>query len=101
MLTCCHCIFHGAGAAAAGTIMTLSLWSTQSLEAVAEGAPGACRFFNLYLLNKRDLVVELVYRAERSGYQALVLTVDSPVVGSNVGNRLSADMASLRRHPFT
>ncbi|KAI7744939.1 hypothetical protein M8C21_016838 [Ambrosia artemisiifolia] len=53
--------------AAAGTIMTLSSWSTSSVEEVASTGPGV-RFFQLY-----------VYK-DRNGFKAIVLTVDTPFV---------------------
>ncbi|KAJ7547238.1 hypothetical protein O6H91_08G076200 [Diphasiastrum complanatum] len=67
-------------AAAAGTIMTLSSNSTCSMEEVAETGPGL-RFFQLYVFNNRNFVVELVHRAELSGYKAIVVTVDTPRLG--------------------
>lgn len=67
-------------AAEAGVPMIVSTFSTRSLEAVREAAPGA-RWFQLYVHRDRGLTEDLVRRAEASGYTALVLTVDVPVLG--------------------
>jgi 4-hydroxymandelate oxidase len=67
-------------AAAAGTIMTLSTFSTVSLEAVQEAAPGP-KWFQLYVHKDRGLTRNLVERAAAAGYRALVLTVDVPLIG--------------------
>ena len=69
------------GAAAAGTIMIASTLSTVSLEDIATAAPGAARWFQLYVHSDRGWTAELVSRAAAAGYQALVFTVDVPVLG--------------------
>lgn len=57
----------------------LSTLSTTPLEEVAqENAP---RWFQVYIHKDRDLTRELVGRAVDAGYEALVLTIDSPVWG--------------------
>ena len=67
-------------AAALGTVFILSTLSTYSIEDVARAAPNGRRWFQLYVY-ATDGAVELVRRAERAGYEALVLTVDTPNVG--------------------
>ncbi|BBH01114.1 Aldolase-type TIM barrel family protein [Prunus dulcis] len=67
-------------AAAADTIMTLSSWATSSVKEVASTGPGI-RFFQLYVYKDRSVVTQLVRRAERAGFKAIVLTVDTPRLG--------------------
>ncbi len=69
------------GAAAAGTLMCVSTLATVTLEDVATAAPGAPRWFQLYVRKDRVWTAELIARAKASGYTALVLTVDVPVLG--------------------
>jgi 4-hydroxymandelate oxidase len=78
-----------AGAAAAGIPFTLSTSSSQALEEVAAAAPGAERWFQLYVI--RDLAYSrtLVERAAAAGYRAIVLTVDLPVLGFRERDRRS------------
>lgn len=66
-------------AAAAGTVMTLSTIASSTIEEVAE--VGGARWFQLYVYKDRGVTEELVKRAVASGYTALVLTVDTPVLG--------------------
>ena len=66
-------------AAAAGTIMCVSTLSTSTPEDVA--ATGVDRWFQLYVFRDPGLTRELVERAQASGFAALVLTVDTPVLG--------------------
>ena len=61
--------------------MTLSTFSTQTLERVAEAAPGAPRWFQMYVYRERAVSVDLAHRAAAAGYTAIVLTVDAPVLG--------------------
>ncbi|RYQ81874.1 hypothetical protein Ahy_B10g100472 isoform C [Arachis hypogaea] len=67
-------------ASAANTIMTLSTMSNYSFEEVASTGPGI-RFFQLYMFKDRNLVTQLVRRAERAGFKAVVLTADRPFIG--------------------
>jgi 4-hydroxymandelate oxidase len=68
-------------AAAAGTVLVLSTLATVRLEDVAAAAPSAPRWMQIYLQRDRAATLELVARAVASGYRALVLTADLPVVG--------------------
>ncbi|GBG75082.1 Glycolate oxidase (GOX)-like protein [Chara braunii] len=67
-------------ASAAGTAMTLSSWATASVEEVASVGPGL-RFFQLYVYKDRSVVEQLIRRAERAGFKAIALTVDTPRLG--------------------
>jgi L-lactate dehydrogenase (cytochrome) len=64
-----------------GVPYALSTMGTTSVEALADAAPGARRWFQLYLWRDRDASAALVERARAAGYEALVLTVDTPVAG--------------------
>jgi len=78
-------------AAAAGTIMTLSSWSSCSIEEVSSSGPGL-RFFQLSVFKDRNFVQQLVRRAENAGYKAIAVTVDAPRLGhreADVRNRFS------------
>ncbi len=67
-------------AAAVGLTMTLSTVASFALEEVAE-AGGGPKWFQLYMPRSRELASSLVDRAERAGYQAIVLTVDTFMPG--------------------
>ncbi|MDX6309430.1 MAG: hypothetical protein QOI06_2476 [Nocardioidaceae bacterium] len=64
-----------------GIPYALSTMGTTSIERLADEAPGARRWFQLYLWRDREASRDLVVRARESGYEALVLTVDVPVPG--------------------
>jgi L-lactate dehydrogenase (cytochrome) len=64
-----------------GVPYALSTMGTTSVEALAAAAPGARKWFQLYLWRDRDASAALVERARAAGYEALVLTVDTPVAG--------------------
>jgi 4-hydroxymandelate oxidase len=67
-------------AGAAGTIMICSTLSTCRLEDVAAAATGPL-WFQLYVYKDRTMTQELLARAEHARYQAVVLTVDTPLLG--------------------
>ena len=71
----------GRVAARVGIPYALSTMGTTSVEALADAAPGARRWFQLYLWRDRAASAALVERARAAGYEALVLTVDTPVAG--------------------
>ena len=64
-----------------GIPYALSTMGTTSIEALAAAAPGARRWFQLYLWRDREASRDFVARARAAGYEALVLTVDTPVAG--------------------
>ncbi|HEU4461071.1 MAG TPA: alpha-hydroxy-acid oxidizing protein [Solirubrobacterales bacterium] len=68
-------------AAAVGAPMIVSTASHFSLEEVAEAGGEAPRWFQLYWPNDPELARSFVERAERAGYGAIVLTVDTFIPG--------------------
>ena len=68
-------------AAAAGTIFCLSTVATASPAEIAREAPEGLRWFQLYVFTDRGVTDDLVAEAVDSGFGAVVLTVDLPVVG--------------------
>ncbi|MGP9744792.1 alpha-hydroxy acid oxidase [Brachybacterium sp. AOP29-B2-41] len=75
----------GAGAAqAAGIPFTLSTLGTTSIEDVAAAAPHGRKWFQLYVMRKREISYDLVERAARAGFDTLQFTVDTPVAGARL-----------------
>jgi isopentenyl diphosphate isomerase/L-lactate dehydrogenase-like FMN-dependent dehydrogenase len=68
-------------AARAGTIMVLSTSATMRPRPVADAAPGAPRWFQVYVFRDRGVTQALIDEACESAYSALVLTVDVPILG--------------------
>ncbi|KAH7324156.1 S-2-hydroxy-acid oxidase [Stachybotrys elegans] len=78
--------------------LTLSSQSTTKLEDVigvnqkchALGRPAPPFWMQLYLYEDAQKSLPLISRAEAAGYQALVLTVDTPVLGNRLCERKTA-----------
>lgn len=68
-------------AAAVGVPMIASTASHFPLEEIAEAGGEAPRWFQLYWPNDPELARSFVERAERAGYEAIVLTVDTFIPG--------------------
>lgn len=68
------------GAGAGGATFVVSTSATVSLEDIARAATGPL-WFQLYVQRDRELTRELVRRAAAASYEAMVVTVDSPVLG--------------------
>ena len=84
MQTVCHEegeLASARGADAAGVPFVLSSVSSYAMEEVAEELGETPGWFQLYPSTEDALVESLVDRAERAGYEAVVLTVDTPVPG--------------------
>lgn len=62
----------------AQVIYIQSTMSTYSIEEVAQAAPKAIKWFQLYIYKERNVSESLIRRAEASNYKAIVLTVDIP-----------------------
>lgn len=56
-----------------------------ALPPLGDGCPAP--WFQLYFLKSRDISKELILRAEKAGYEALVLTVDTAVMGNRLHER--------------
>lgn len=63
-------------------LMILSLFSTTSLEDVAMEAPICTKWQNIYILKDRDITQDVINRAIRYNYRALVVTCDAPILGN-------------------
>ena len=68
-------------AAASGIPFILSSAASHSIEQIAEAMGDAPRWFQLYWVNDRDICASFVERAERAGYAAIVVTVDTLTLG--------------------
>jgi len=67
-----------------GIPYALSTLGTTSIEDVAAAAPGARKWFQLYVWRDRAAGVDLMARAKAAGFEALHLTVDVPVAGARL-----------------
>lgn len=75
------------GAFRAGTAYTLSTIANSSIEEIGESNPDALKFYQLYIFKKdKGVTEELVRRAEKAGFKALFLTVDSPFFGKRIAD---------------
>ena len=73
--------------AESGTCMILSSWSTTSIEEVAAACNDqGLRWFQLYVYRDQTVTADLIHRAERAGYKALVITVDTPILGRRLAD---------------
>ncbi|XP_065334833.1 2-Hydroxyacid oxidase 1-like [Cloeon dipterum] len=68
-------------AEAVGAVFVLSTMSTVALEEVAAAAPRGRNWLQTYIYKDRKLTERLVKRAEKAGFEAIVITVDAPVIG--------------------
>jgi lactate 2-monooxygenase len=68
-------------ASTTGVPMVLSSAASHSIEEVAVAMGDAPRWFQLYWVNDREIVISLVERAAEAGYSALVVTLDTLTLG--------------------
>lgn len=61
--------------------MIMSSWSQVRIEDVAKSAPNGNLWMQTYLNKDRRNTKNIVERAEKAGFNAIVVTVDSPCVG--------------------
>lgn len=87
-------------AAKAGIPMGVSTYATTSLEDVKragdEAVPGNTYMLQLYIFKNRSATEDLVRRAEKAGYKAVMLTVDTPRLGNRYN--MSRNGFGLPRH---
>jgi isopentenyl diphosphate isomerase/L-lactate dehydrogenase-like FMN-dependent dehydrogenase len=84
----CHGLFHADGelataraAAAEQTVLCVSTMTSYSHHEIAEAAPGLTQWAQLYVLNDLGATRAHLDEAVAAGCTAIVLTVDTPVLG--------------------
>ena len=68
-------------AANKNTVYALSTMGTVSPAELAAAVPSSRRWFQLYIMKKREDTLAVIKQARDSGFETLVLTVDTPVAG--------------------
>jgi isopentenyl diphosphate isomerase/L-lactate dehydrogenase-like FMN-dependent dehydrogenase len=89
-------------AAKAGVPFALSTGSITPMEQVKDAAGGRL-WLQLYVWPQRDMTRELIARAKKAGYEALIITVDTPVAPFrpyNLKNGFSIPFKISRRNAF-
>ncbi len=71
----------GRAAASQGIGSILSTAASNTIEDVAEAVGSSPRWYQLYWPAERDLAASFVSRAEAAGYEAIVLTLDTWILG--------------------
>ncbi|HET9014095.1 MAG TPA: alpha-hydroxy-acid oxidizing protein [Thermomicrobiaceae bacterium] len=71
----------GRAAATTGIPFVVSSVSSRTLEEVAAAMGDAPRWFQLYPARDRDVMASFLSRAEAAGYRAVVVTVDTTMLG--------------------
>ncbi|WP_153505493.1 alpha-hydroxy acid oxidase [Cumulibacter manganitolerans] len=65
----------------AGAPYCLSTMATTSISDVADAAPGGRNWFQVYLMRDRSITEAQLAEAKAAGYEALMLTIDTPATG--------------------
>ena len=73
-------------AASMGTCMIVSSWATRTIEEVAQASSSSLRWFQLHVFADNIFTTNLMHRAEQAGYKALVLTIDTPILGRRLAD---------------
>jgi lactate 2-monooxygenase len=68
-------------AAASGIPFVLSSAASHSIEEIGDAMGDAPRWFQLYWVNDREIAASFVSRAEAAGYSAVVVTIDTSILG--------------------
>ena len=82
-------------AASLGVPLTVSTAASYSMEDIADQLGGRPAWYQLYWVSDKEVTQSFISRALRSGYQAIVLTVDSPMVGWRDRDRRNAYLPFL------
>ncbi len=82
------------GAKKAGTLFVAPTGSNKTMEEVATAIRDSPRWFQLYFNKDPEVNEQLLQRAAKAGYSAIVLTVDLPVLGIRDRNVRNSFMLS-------
>ncbi|XP_070566195.1 2-Hydroxyacid oxidase 1-like, partial [Ptychodera flava] len=86
--TAFHCMAHPDGEIATvkaasdmNTLIALCVLSNKSLEEVAAARPSGPKWQNVYPWRRRDVMSDVVRRAERAGFKAVIVSADISIGG--------------------
>ena len=65
-------------------IYSLSTMGTTSPEELAQKVPNSRKWMQLYVMRNRKNTEKLILAAKKSGFEALIITVDTPVTGIKI-----------------
>ena len=68
------------------TCMIVSSLASHSIEEVAQASGNGLRWFQLHVFNDKEFTADMMRKAEKAGYKALVITIDSPVLGRRLAD---------------
>jgi isopentenyl diphosphate isomerase/L-lactate dehydrogenase-like FMN-dependent dehydrogenase len=87
-----------AAANAQGIPFIASTVSSRSLEEIAAANGDGRRLFQLYFPSDMEIAASFARRAEAAGYEAIVITVDTPVVGNRERDRANEYSPLIEGH---
>jgi (S)-2-hydroxy-acid oxidase len=67
-----------------GVVMGLSSFATTTLEEIGEACGDVPNVLQLYLFEEKEHSDKMIQRAKAAGYKAVVLTVDTPLLGRRI-----------------
>jgi lactate 2-monooxygenase len=85
-------------AARTGVPMIASTLTVDPMEQVAAEFGGTPGFFQLYTPTDRELAESLVHRAEKAGFKAIVVTLDTWITGWRPRDLATSNFPQLRGH---
>jgi isopentenyl diphosphate isomerase/L-lactate dehydrogenase-like FMN-dependent dehydrogenase len=65
-------------------VYSLSTMGTTSPSELAAEVPGVRRWFQLYVMKNRENSLSIINQAKDAGFEALILTIDTPVAGIRI-----------------
>ena len=66
------------------TCMIVSTFATCSFEDVAQVNGSGLRWLQMHLFRDKTITINMIRRAEKAGYKALVITIDTPELGKKL-----------------
>ena len=73
-------------ATSVGTCMIVSSLATSSIEEVAKASGSGLRWFQIHVFHDKTFTANMMQKAEKAGYKALVITIDAPVLGRRLAD---------------
>lgn len=87
----------------AGVLFTLPTMATTSIEDVAQEAPKTLKWAQFFIYKDRKLTQNMIERAEKAGFNGIVITVDCAKLGlrrANMRNKFHLPAETAYEHRF-
>ncbi|XP_033096206.1 hydroxyacid oxidase 1-like [Anneissia japonica] len=72
-----------------GTVFTFAPWTTTTMEELMSNSRTGTKWLQLYISKDRTIIADIVHKAERNGFRAILATIDIKVLPNRLDDKIN------------